>query len=237
MSDERKDRIENLNEALYSRTRYKDPQDMRTPVKVKESEPSDVLEKWQTPELDEMLKHERIPSVAHPLMKKVFISSFLFFLVAIIVAGFIFIGGANFVSSKNVNISVLGPAIVSAGEALELGVSVSNTNNADLEFANLSIQYPQGSRNPNNNAEPLTYTREDLGVIRAGTEAIKNVRTVILGKTGEVKEIKFSVEYKVKGSNATFSKDLTYYRKSVFGHFWQWLHHPRFSSPKFYGDF
>ena len=76
MGDERRDRIDRLNDTLYSRTRYKDPQDMRTPVKRPES--ADVGEKWQTPELDEILKHERIPSVAHPLMKKVFISSLLF---------------------------------------------------------------------------------------------------------------------------------------------------------------
>lgn len=205
MDEERKDRISKLNDTLYSRTRYQNPLDKRTPVK--EFESPNIEEKWQTPELDEMLKHERVPNSVHPLMKKVFISALLFFIAAILVAGFVFTGGANFVSSKNVDINVLGPAIVSAGEALELGVSVTNTNNADLEFANLSIQYPQGSRNPLNNAEPLTYTREDLGVVEAGAEAVKNARVVLLGVIGEVKEIKFSVEYKVKGSNATFYKD------------------------------
>lgn len=205
MDEERKDRIGELNDTLYSKTRYKNPLDRRTSVKASES--SSVEERWQTPELDEMLKHERVATTTHPLMKKIFISALLFFIAAILVAGFVFTGGANFVSSKNVDISVLGPAIVSAGEALELGVSVTNTNNADLEFANLSIQYPQGSRNPLNNGEPLTYTREDLGVVEAGAEAVKNARVVLLGVVGEIKEIKFSVEYKVKGSNATFYKD------------------------------
>lgn len=205
MDGEDKDKISGLNETLYSRTRYKAPLDKRTPVRELES--PDVEEKWQTPGLDEMLKHERIAPPANPFMKKVFIFALLFFLAAISVAGFVFIGGANFVSSKNVDVSILGPTTVSAGEALELDVSVLNANNADLELANLSVQYPQGSRHPDNTAESLTFTKEDLGMIKAGSEVVRNVRVVLLGSTGEIKEIKFSIEYKVRGSNATFYKD------------------------------
>ena len=205
MDEKEKGKIEGLNDTLYSRTRYRNPLDKRSPVN--EFELSEVEEKWQTPELDEMLKHERIPHKISPLMKKVFILALLFFIATVGVAGFVFLGGANFVSSKNVDIGVLGPTTVSAGEVLELGVTISNTNNADLEFANLSIQYPQGSRNPDNTAEPLTYTKDNLGVIGAGAETVRNVRMVLLGPSGEIKEIKLSVEYKVKGSNATFYKD------------------------------
>ncbi|MDO8590076.1 MAG: hypothetical protein Q7R69_02290 [bacterium] len=205
MEEKDKSKIEGLNDTLYSRTRYRDPLDKRSPIK--EFESSDVGEKWQTPELDEMLKHERVIPPVNPFMKKVFISAFLFFIATIGVALFVFVGGANFISSRNVNINVLGPATISAGEVLELGVSISNTNNADLEFANLSIQYPPGSRNPDNTAESLTYTKDNLGVIGAGDETVRNVRVALLGSSGEVKEIKFSVEYKVKGSNATFYKD------------------------------
>ncbi|MEX2014068.1 MAG: hypothetical protein WD896_01800 [Parcubacteria group bacterium] len=205
MNEEERSKIEGLNDTLYSRTRYRNPLDKRSPVK--EVELPDVENKWQTPELDEMLQHERIPPKISPLMKKIFISALVFFIAAMGVAGFVFLGGANFVSSKNVDIGVLGPTAVSAGEILELGVTISNTNNADLEFANLSIQYPQGSRSPDNTAESLTYMKEDLGVIKAGNEAVRNVRMVLLGSSGEIKEIKLSVEYKVRGSNATFFKD------------------------------
>lgn len=205
MDREDKSRIEGLNDTLYSRTRYKDPLDERTPVKGLESQ--DVVEKWQTPELNEMLTHERVVTKASPFMKKVFAFALLFFIATLLVAGFVFMGGSTFISSRNVDINVLGPTTISAGEVLELGVTVSNTNNADLELANLSIQYPSGSRNPDNTTESLTYTKDDLGVIEAGYEAVQNVSMVLLGSSGETKEIKFSVEYKVKGSNATFYKD------------------------------
>src|SRR3989344_2244831 len=208
MDREDKSRIEGLNDTLYSRTRYKDPLDKRTPVKELESKV--VEEKWQTPELNEMLTHERVVMKASPFMKKIFAFAMLFFIVTILVAGFVFMGGSTFISSRNVDINVLGPTTVSAGEVLELGVTVSNTNNADLELANLSIQYPQGSRNPDNTTESLTYTKVDLGGIKAGAEAIENIRSALFGSSGEIKEIKFSFEYKVKGSNATFYKEKVY---------------------------
>jgi len=109
MDEERKDRIGELNDTLYSRTRYKDPLDKRTPVK--EVDFPDVEGKWQTPELDEILKYERVAPEIHPLMKKIFIFALLFFVATVGVATFIFTGGANFISSKNVDINVLGPTI------------------------------------------------------------------------------------------------------------------------------
>src|SRR3990167_5233193 len=205
MDEQDKDRIEKLNDRLYSRTRYRDPLDKRSPVRELES--PEIESKWQTPELDEMLKHERVPPKVGLFMKKIFVLALLFFAAAIGISGFIFVGGANFVSSKNVDISVLGPTSIPAGDTLGLGITISNRNNADLEFANLSIQYPQGSRNPDNTIESLTYTKDTLGVIGAGTETIRNARVVLLGPSGEIKEIKLSVEHKVKGSNATFYKD------------------------------
>ena len=197
--------MDKLDERLYSRTKYHEPSDKRSPVR--ELETSSVEEKWQTPELDEMLKHEIAGAKPHPFVKKIFIFAIFFFVVAVGIAGFVFFGKSTFISSQNVDISILGPATVSAGEVLMLGVSISNTNNANLEFAELTVQHPSGSRNPDNTVEALTYTREDLGVIKAGGETVRNLSTVLLGATGETKEIKFSVEYKVEGSNATFYKD------------------------------
>lgn len=205
MKEEGKSEIEKLNETLNSRTQYEEIKDQRHPVKELDS--PDVGSTWQSPNLDEMLQEEREMPTTNPFMKKIFVFALLFFIATIIVGGFVFLGGTNFVSSKNVEVNVVGPSIVSAGEALELGISISNKNNTDLELANLSVQYPPGSRSPANTAETLTFSKEDLGAIAAGAETTRNVRAVLLGSIGDVKEFKFSVEYKVKGSNATFYKD------------------------------
>lgn len=205
-------KVGELSETLYSRTRYKNPLDKRTSVKELDplADGSDVEEKWQGPGLDEILSRERLIPPAHPFMKKFFIFALLFFVATILVAGLIFLGGTNFISSKNVEVSIVGPTSASAGEVLELGLTVKNSNNSDLELVKLSVQYPQGSRDPENTGESLTFTKDDLGVISAGDEVAKSIRMVLIGSSGEVKEIKFSIEYHVKGSNATFYKDKLY---------------------------
>ncbi|MBI1974585.1 MAG: hypothetical protein HYS51_01930 [Candidatus Zambryskibacteria bacterium] len=205
MNDKGKSEIEKLNETLNSRTRFEETKDERH--QVKELDVPSVQEKWQSPELDEMLKSEREAPSPASFVRKVFVFAVLFFIATIIVAGFVFLGGANFVSSKNVEVNVMGPTMASAGETLELGVSIVNKNNADLEVSNLSAQYPQGARNPQNSSQALTFEKQELGAIRAGGEKTKNVRAIILGAIGDKKEFKFSVEYRVKGSNATFYKD------------------------------
>lgn len=202
---EDKSKVDSLSDKLDSRTRYQNPLEKRSVVK--EIETPDVTESWQSPKLDELLSRERQAPVINPFMKKFFTFAVLFFIATILIAGFVFLGGSNFVSSKNVDIDVVGPTLASAGEILELGVTIKNGNNTDLVLANFSVQYPQGSRDPEDTSKTLTYEREDLGVIGAGDEAVRNVRVVLLGSTGEVKEVKVSVEYKVKGSNATFYKD------------------------------
>ncbi|MEK7227354.1 MAG: hypothetical protein AAB641_00460 [Patescibacteria group bacterium] len=208
MDEENKSKVGELSDTLYSRTRYKDPLDKR--AGVKEIDSPEVGEKWQTPGLDEILSRERLIPPTHPFMKKFFVFALLFFVATILVAGLIFLGGTNFISSKNVEVNIVGPTSASAGEVLELGLTVKNSNNSDLELVKLSVQYPTGTRNPDNTGESLTFAKEDLGVIPAGEETAKSVRMVLIGSSGEVKEIKFSVEYHVKGSNATFYKDKPY---------------------------
>ncbi len=203
-----KSKFEKLSEALYSRTRYRDPRDERSNVEPLET-PA-VEERWQSPKLDEILSRERIEPKATPFMKKFFVFALLFFIAAILLAGFIFFGGTNFISSKNVDIEAVGPTFSRAGEAIELGVTIKNGNNSALETATLSIHYPSGTRDPQSTDKTLTFGREELGVIGAGDEAVRNVRFVLIGSPGEQKEIKFSVEYKVLGSNATFYKDKVY---------------------------
>src|SRR3989344_339668 len=209
MNEPEKSKVDELSDTLYSRTRYENPLEERSAVRGVEM--PEVEEEWQgSAKLDELLTHERTPAVTSPFMKKFFIFAALFFAIAVFIAGFVFFGGINFVSSKNVDINVVGLTLTSAGETLELGVTIENQNNTDLELANFSVQYPQGSRSAADTSQSLTYEKENLGVIKAGAETVRNVRFVLLGAAGETKEVKLSVEYKVKGSNATFYKDKLY---------------------------
>lgn len=207
--DGNKSEIGKLNDKLYSRTKYKNPVDSRKSVDALDTE--DVKESWDSPDLNTMLGTEKIyqPS-SHPIMKKVFVSSLVFFVLAIVVAGYVFFGGSSFISSKNVDINIIGPTSVSAGEVLELGLTITNRNNAPLESAQLSIQYPEGARSADDSTRTLTFTKEDLGSVDSGGESVRNIKAILLGSKGEVREVKFSVEYKVRGSSATFYKEKVY---------------------------
>ncbi len=203
-----KSKVDRLSDTLYSRTRYHNPLDNRSEVRSEEA--LVVAESWQTPGLNEILTRERKNNDKTPFLKKFFIFATLFFAATMIVAGFVFLGGSNFISSKNVDLTVVGPATTPAGELVELQVTIKNGNNADLQLANFSVQYPQGARDPQDSTKSLSFTKEELGEIKAGDEVVKSARFFMIGLTGETKELKFSVEYKVKGSNATFYKDKVY---------------------------
>ncbi|MEX0932360.1 MAG: hypothetical protein WDZ61_00500 [Parcubacteria group bacterium] len=209
MNGEEKSGVDKLRDKLYSRARYQEPTGERTLGEPHEDAP-EAAEKWDSPELDEMLKQERRAPEPYPVMKKFFLFALVFFIGAIAVTAFIFLGGSNFVSSKNVDIKLVGPTSISAGDILELGITVSNKNNADLEVANLSIQYPQGSHDAEAPEQTITYVREELGEIGAGREVTRTARAILFGEEGEVKQVKVSVEYTIKGSNATFYKDKVY---------------------------
>ncbi len=204
-------KVDRLDNTLYSRTRYEDPLNRTRPVTgSREAESAGVAESWQTPKLDDILARERTNTSGMPFIKKFFVFATLFFAATVAVAGIVFFGGTNFISSKNVNLEVTGPASSPAGDVVELQVTIENGNNADLETANFSVQYPSGARDALDSTKQLTFAKDDLGVVKAGQSIVRNVKFSLVGQTGEVKELKFSIEYKVAGSNATFYKDKIY---------------------------
>jgi hypothetical protein len=203
-------RIKRLNETLYSRSRYQNPLDKRAEVGGQAPAAPAAEEAWGGTELNEILSRERKPSDPMPLAKKLFLFAALFFGATLVVAGFVFFGGANFISSKNVDLEITGPSETEAGEPIELKVAIQNGNNADLDSAVFSVQYPQGARSAEDSSQALTFSKEDIGKLKAGDEAVRNVSFLLIGQKGEQRELKFSVQYKVAGSNATFYKDKVY---------------------------
>ncbi|MSR78623.1 MAG: hypothetical protein EXS59_00550 [Candidatus Taylorbacteria bacterium] len=145
-----------------------------------------------------------------PFLKKLFIFSVIFFLVSVSVAGYVFFVGGNVISSSNVDISITGPVSVAGGEIIPLEIRVTNQNNADLEAADLVIDYPEGTRQAEDMTVILKRYREDLGTIIKGGSVTKKVQAVLFGQEGDVKDLNISVEYRVKGSNAILPKKKVY---------------------------
>lgn len=143
----------------------------------------------------------------HNFVKKIFIASLLFFVAATGVATFMFFGGVNAVSSKNVDIKVVGPVSVPGGQEVSFDLNIINNNNVDLDSASLLIEYPEGTRSMKDLSKELDRERFALERIRAKENYRHNIKVVFFGEKESVKEIKISLEYRVENSSALFYKE------------------------------
>ncbi len=203
ISPEEHNRIERLTKNLYSRKAPLTPVDDRPPISREEYA---VREEWEHPQPELVAG----PKKKGTLFKKVLIASLLFFFLSSGIAALMFFGGFNIISSQNVDIAVVGPISVAGGEVLSLDITVQNKNNTDLEVANLIVEYPEGTRSADNIAEEYLRHRESLGSISSGKTVTRPVKVFLFGEENSTRDIKITVEYKVKGSNATFYKEKIY---------------------------
>ncbi|MEA3398938.1 MAG: hypothetical protein U9R00_00270 [Patescibacteria group bacterium] len=162
-----------------------------------------VSEKWK--KVDKKIEKAKFkPS----FFKKVFIISVIFFICAAAFAVFMYFKGANSISNENIEISVLGNSFTQGGEELPLQIEIINKNNANLELANLIIEYPRGASDSLD--DTVRLPRESLGTIKAGQRIEKNIKIALYGEQGSIRNVKVKLEYHPEGSNAIFSKEKEY---------------------------
>jgi len=199
------DRIEQLKRKLYSRGNF-------TPVTKRfqmGTYDKTVKENWsENTELhiDDMSEEEK----THPLLKKFLYGALTFLFFSVGIALYMFFGGANQVSSANVDIKIVGPASVASGEQIDLGVSLINENRTALKNVVLTVQYPEGARTSVDNTEPLKRTTENIKDIEKGSVHNLTTKLLLFGDKDAVKTLIFKMEYTVVGSNARFTKEKKY---------------------------
>ncbi|MEK7567862.1 MAG: hypothetical protein AAB513_03005 [Patescibacteria group bacterium] len=200
--------IRELQEKLYSRaTKDIDP------IREHDLSPKnyEVAEDW---------KYENAPPVsAEKLMQTK--SSFSFTAIFLIFSMVFFIGagiytflavkgGGNTVSADNIDLGISGPISSGGGEKISLDITITNRNRAQLRTVELNIDYPKNTKKAENLGEDLTNERIYIGDIEPGETVRKTISAVLFGEEKSVGDIKFSLEYKIPGSNSIFSKDLIY---------------------------
>ncbi len=171
-----------------------------------------VSETWQGDRVEDLVQKTRVEREHKQsvIFKKILYGSIGFFVLAVTIALYVFFVGINSVSSNNIDIAVSGPTSVVGGQELSLDVIVQNKNSTDLESTVLSIEYPSGTRVAGDISTELIHQREVIGVVPARGEARKVMKSVLFGEKETVKTIKITLEYRVKGSSATFSKEKNY---------------------------
>lgn len=204
MPEKPKSKIEELSKRLYS-TNFKD----RPIIEKLEAGEHEVSDTWkQDPPVVEGSKTPR--SSQSPLLKKILILSFSFFIIAVGVAIFYLYKGSGTLSANNVDISIEGPVSVAGGDDLKLGISVTNNNDAAVDDADLLIEYPEGSYASADSQSALPRIRKSLGRIEAHQTIRENVQAVIFGESNSEKKISATLEFRLEGSSATLEKKKEY---------------------------
>jgi len=141
----------------------------------------------------------------HPsFFRKFFYFSIGFAALALLVVLVTFFTGGNTVSNNNIEINVLGNSFASGGEELPLQVEVVNKNASPLELSDLFIEYDKGG----DASTGATHVHElnSLGTIDAGKSVTKSFFVTLYGQEGSIKDVTFTLQYRLHGSNAIFVK-------------------------------
>ena len=211
--------LDKLNDSLYSKAHAPRPISRgRLHEEHTESVPSDWAHDQEEVERQRKIELERKEQVlddaygggGHSFLFKMFVGSLIFFILAMAIGAYIFFRGGNIVSANNVDIVVSGPVTVAGGDPFDFTVQVVNKNKVTLETVDLSFTYPTGAANPEKPSEELKQTREIIPDIAQGAFHQKQMTALLYGEQGSTKDIEIKVQYRVKGSSASFEKKTIY---------------------------
>lgn len=198
-----KNRIEEIKKRLFSRNENLQPKRREWMFRKKDFT---VDTAWKP---DEATMHVFAPpKKPSPVYKKFFLGSIAFAVVAGVFAVVMLFGGNNTVSTELVKINILGNAFVAGGEDLPLTISIDNGNSVSIDSSELVVEYPRGS--DVTNTGDYERKRITLGNIAAGEQRNENIHLVLYGEQGSTKDITARIEYRVRGSNAIFTKESKY---------------------------
>ncbi len=202
MANEQIDHIRELQQKLYTRDPERVPKrkfGILHPVRQK------TESTWGQTELPET-------EYSHPKAatgyKRFFAFAVIFFVLALAGALFSFYRGAITLSSKNVDLIILGNSFVAGGEELPIQVEIANKNAADLVNAELIINYPKGATDET--GSDVVRIERSLGTIPSGKTKSEEFIAVLYGEQGISRDITATLTYELQGSSASFEKKTTF---------------------------
>ncbi len=202
MPEEEIDHIAELEKRLYARDPENVPQ--RT-FGILHPERQNVTSAWgQTTVPKEKVKRKSTVTG----YRRFFVFSLVFFLIALAVAAYSIYRGAITLSSKNVDVSILGNAFVAAGDTLPLQVEVANSNSAQLLDSKITLDYQKGVND--GSGDNTAHVEQDVGTINAGQTKSQAFSVVLYGQQGTTEVITATLSYQLKDSSAIFQKKQTF---------------------------
>lgn len=198
-----------MKKSLYSRG----APDVRTRRKLRFNDTApNIQTSWEEPVQEPVhpVLNQHYEDHSMSYLKKILLGSTLFCVIALGIGAYIFFNGANLISANNIDISINGPVSIAGGSSVPFEIVVTNRNNVDLVSADLAVDFPAGTTDPNDSTKELKTYRELIGDMPAGSSADKTVHAIMFGEENLQKSISVTVTYKVKGSNSLFTKTKTY---------------------------
>jgi hypothetical protein len=141
-----------------------------------------------------------------PVLLWFFLGSCAFAALMFVVMSFSLLGSGSAVSNQKIDIEILGKSFAQGGEELEFQVVVRNRNNAQLELADLSLEYPMSG----DSDVRVSEDRRDLGTISATSERVELFDIKLFGAKDATVPITARLEYRVAGSKSIFVKETTF---------------------------
>lgn len=198
--------IEKLQHELDAR----DVQFGETPRRNLHELPTEVETSWKDGTVSKtLMAPSKKKSGLGPLVT-LFVASVLFFIIAVVASVFFLMQGGQVVKSDNVEVQLLGPTTVGAGEEFVLQIAFTNKNPVDMRSADLIVEFPTGTRSATNVAQEQKQVREEIGEVKSGETVNKTVRAVLFGEEGAEQSIRVAIEYAVESSNAILVKEQDY---------------------------
>lgn len=163
----------------------------------------------QTPSAPQAWKQEPVP--VNPPKKLPVASIFLFsaagfFLIAgIITVVVLFLGGRS-LSADHLTITTEGSTNVAGGDPLSVLITVTNDNPLPVTDATLTVDFPEGTVDPDAPSVSLTHHTETIGTLTPGQSVRVSVRAAFFGAENQRISLPIMVEYTTDNSNATFTK-------------------------------
>ncbi|MBY0328512.1 hypothetical protein K2Q02_00225, partial [Patescibacteria group bacterium] len=193
------DHIAELQKRLYARDPNSIPKrkfGILRPLK------NNVESTWGQTELTDDVEPLK-PSVSG--YKRFFLFSLFFFLIALGALAFSVYKGALTLSSKNVDLVVLGNSFVAGGEELPIQVEIVNKNSSDLLNAVLVLDYPKGATDAA--GSDVVRIEKNLGTIPSGKTRSEAFSVILYGEQGMHRVITARLSYTLAGSSSTFQKE------------------------------
>jgi hypothetical protein len=207
MNQEEKSQIDELKDTLYSRN----APDIRTKRRLRfgSGDVDEIKTDWEHPEIkDEDVEfNKKYKDTSMSFFTKLLIFSIIVFVLALGAGAYLLFNGSNIISADNIDINIGAPVSVAGGEPISFDIQVSNKNNIKLEAVDVSVDFPAGTVDAIDTTKELKNFREAMADIEPNMIGKKTVSAVVYGEENSKKEIKVTIDYRVKGSSSLFQKE------------------------------